>query len=95
MTWCKTRTISLKHKKNQILTNMFVFRTRSNRSDHIIIPKNTYFDHLHIKVSTFLIKVIQSKTKMDEYSAIHEISILIHVNEDNITHTCRNTCTIF
>lgn len=70
---------------------MFVFRTRSNRSDHIIIPKNTYFDHLHIKVSTFLIKVIQSKTKMDEYSAIHEISILIHVNEDNITHTCRNT----
>lgn len=31
---------------------------------------------------------------MDEYSAIHEISILIHVNEDKITNTCRNTCIV-
>lgn len=34
--------------KNQILTSMFFFRSGSNGSDHRIIPKNTYSDHLNI-----------------------------------------------
>lgn len=69
---------------------MFVFRIRSNESDYIIILKNIYFDYLYIQVFIFLIKVIQLKIKMDEYSVIYEIFIFIYVNEDNIIYICRN-----